>query len=61
MPLDNLKYSNRSKKEWQAIRALADDRIIVIKRTDKGSCVVVWDRMGYLLRSRKTIRRFERQ
>ena len=33
----------------QAIQPLADDRTIVIKRPDKGSCVVVWDRMDYLL------------
>ena len=28
-------------KEWQAIRALADDRSIVIKKAGKGSTVVV--------------------
>ena len=32
-----LGYSNLSKEEWDAIRSLADDRNIVIKRADKGS------------------------
>ena len=56
MPFDNLKHSNTSKEEWQAIRTLADDRTIVIKRADKvvtGSCKVVWDRMDYLLEAEK--------
>ena len=30
-----------SEKEWEALRGLAGDRHIVIKQTDKGSCVVV--------------------
>ena len=34
-----LGYSNLSKEEWDAIRSLADDRNVVIKRADKGSCV----------------------
>ena len=46
MPFDNLKYINTSKKKWQARRALADDRTFSIKKADKGSCVVVWDRMS---------------
>ena len=33
--------SNISKKEWNTLRGLADDRSIVIKQADKGSCVVV--------------------
>ena len=33
-----------SREEWQA-----NDRSIVIKRADKGPCVVVWDRKDYLL------------
>ena len=43
-----LGYSNLSKEEWDAIRSLADDRNIVIKRADKGSCVVIWDRNDYI-------------
>ena len=41
-------YSNLSKEEWDAIRSLADDRNIVIKRADKGSCVVIWDKNDYV-------------
>ena len=41
-------YSNLSKEEWDAIRSLADDRNIVIKRADKGSCVVIWHRNDYV-------------
>ena len=33
-----------SREEWQA-----NDRSIVIKKADKGPCVVVWDRNDYLL------------
>ena len=36
--------SNITKEEWEALRGLADDRSIVIKQADKGSCVVVWCR-----------------
>ena len=43
-----LGYSNLSKEEWDTIRSLADDRNIVIKRADKGSCVVIWDRNDYV-------------
>ena len=49
MTFGNLKHSKISKEEWQAIRALVNDRTIVIKRADKESCVIVWDRMDYLL------------
>ena len=38
-----LSYSNLSKEEWQAIRSLAEDRSIVIKKVEKRLCVVVWD------------------
>ena len=53
MAFDNLKRRNTSKEEWQAIRALVDDRAIAIKRADKGSCVVVWHRMDHLLEAEK--------
>ena len=35
------------------MRALADDRSIVIKKADKGSTVVVWDRNDYILDAEK--------
>ena len=36
-------YSNLSKEEWKAAHSLADHRNTVIKKADKGSCVVIWD------------------
>ena len=44
----NLGYSNFSKEEWQCERLLTNDRSIVIKKADKSSCVVVWDREDYI-------------
>ena len=35
------------------MRALADDRSIVIKKADKGSTVVVWDCNDYILDAEK--------
>ena len=49
-----LGYSNIS-KEWQAMRALAEDRSIVIKNADKGSTVVVWERNDYILQAEKQL------
>ena len=43
-----LRYSNLSKEEWEAVRTLADDRNIVVKKADKGSFVVIWDRNDYI-------------
>ena len=40
---------NLTKGEWLAMRSLADDRSIIIKQADKGSCVVVWDGNDYLV------------
>ena len=45
---DSLCYSNLSQKEWRAVRSLAEDRSIVTEKADKGSCVVVWDKWGYI-------------
>ena len=39
---------NLSKEESLAMRGLAEDRNIIIKPADKGSCVVVLDREGYI-------------
>ena len=39
-----VRHSNLSQEEWKAKRSLADDRNVVIKNADKGSCVVIWDR-----------------
>ena len=35
--------------------ALANDRSIVIKKADKGSCVVVWDRNDYIGEAEKQL------
>ena len=51
LPFERLRDNNTLKEEWQAIRALAIDRTIVIKKADKVSCVVVWDGTDYLLES----------
>ena len=53
MSFEDLKHSNTSKAEWHAVKDLADDRTIIIKKADDGSCVVVWDRMDYLLEDEK--------
>ena len=50
-----IRYSNLSKEEWIAMRSLADDRSIVIKKADKGSCIVVWDRNDYLREAEKQL------
>ena len=50
-----LSYSNLTKEEWLVVRSLADDRSIVIKKTDKGSCIVVWDRVDYILEAEKQL------
>ena len=39
---------NLSTEEGLAMTGLAQDRNIIIKPADKGSCVVVWDREGYI-------------
>ena len=53
---DSLRYSNLSQGEWRAVRSLADDRSIIIKKTDKGTCVVVWDRWDYVKEAEKQLR-----
>ena len=50
-----IRYSNLSKKEWIAIRSLADDRSIVIKKAGKGSCIVVWNKSDYLREAEKEL------
>ena len=41
-------YSSLSKEEWEAVSTLVDDRNIVIKKVDKGLCVIIWDRNDYI-------------
>ena len=40
-PKADIKYSNLSREEWTAITSLADDRHIIIKKADKGLCIVI--------------------
>ena len=49
------RYSNLSQEEWRAIRTSAEDRSIVIKKADKGSFIVVWDRADYLREAEKQL------
>ena len=37
----DIKYSNLSREEWNALRSLANDRNIIIKKADKGSYIVI--------------------
>ena len=50
-----LRYSNLSKEEWQGVLSLANDRNIVIKKADKGSCVVIWDCLDYIMQAEKQL------
>ena len=42
LPKADIIYSNLSREEWNAIRSLSDDRTTVIKKADKGLCIVIW-------------------
>ena len=50
-----LRYLNLSKEEWQTVRSLSTDRNIVIKKADKGSGVVIWDCLDYIMESEKQL------
>ena len=52
---ETIRYSNISKEEWIAMRSLADDKSIVTKKADKGSCIVVGDRNDYLREAEKQL------
>ena len=60
LPKADIKYSNLSREEWNAVRYLADDRNIIIKKADKGLCIVIWGRNNYLMEAEKqlVIRKF---
>ena len=51
----DLGYSNVYKEEWQCMHLLANDRSIVIKKADKGLCVVVWDHEDYIAEASKQL------
>ena len=48
-------FNNLSKEERDALHSLKNDNTIVIKGTDKGSAVVVWDREDYLKEAHKQL------
>ena len=50
-----VKHSNLSQEGWKAIRSLADDRNIVIKKAQKDSCVIIWDRNDYITEAEKQL------
>ena len=49
------KFNNLSKEERDALYSLKNDSTIVIKGTDKGFGVVVWDRKDYLKDAHKQL------
>ena len=51
-----LGYSNFTSEEWKALRSLAHDKQIVIKKADKGSCVMIWDRDDYLAEAERQLK-----
>ena len=55
LPKAVIKYSNPSREKWNTIRSLADDRSIIIKKADKGSCIVIWGRNDYLMEAEKQL------
>ena len=50
-----LRYSNLSKEKWLAVRSITDYHNIVIKKADKCSCVIIWDRSDYLIEVEKQL------
>ena len=48
-----LSYSSLTKEERLALNSLRDNTSIIIKKVDRGSCVVVWDRKNYLKEAKK--------
>ena len=55
IPKKLLGYSNFLKEEWECMRLLANDRSIVIKKVDKGLCVVVWNGGDYIAEAEKQL------
>ena len=55
LPKADIKYSNLSWEEWNAIRSLADDRSIIIKKVDNGLCIVIWSMNDRLMEAEKQL------
>ena len=56
VPASRLGYSNLSQGEWQAMWPLVDNRSMIIKKSDKGSSVVVWDHYDYIAEAEKQLK-----
>ena len=54
IPERNKDY-NLPKDEYLAMHSLENDRNIIIKPVDKGSSIVVWDRLDYLAEAEKQL------
>ena len=52
--VSHLGYSNFIRDEWKAI-SLADNWNIIIKKADKGSCAVVWERIDNIVAAEKQL------
>ena len=50
-----INYFNFPKEGWQPMRLLVNYRSVVIKKADKGSCVVVWDRGSYITETKRQL------
>ena len=55
LPKADIKYSNLSREKWNAIRSLANDSNVIIKKADKGSHIVIWGRNDCLLEAEKQL------
>ena len=49
-------YSNFTSEECKTMRFLAEDKQIVIKKAEKSSRVVVWDRDDYILETERQLK-----
>ena len=55
LPKADIRYSNLSWEEWNAIRSLADDRNIIIKKAAEELCIIIWGRNDYLMDAEKQL------
>ena len=55
LPKADIRYSNLSWEEWNAVRSLSDDRNIIIKKAAEGSCIIIWGRNDYLIEAEKQL------
>ena len=55
LPKADIKYSNVSQEEWNAITSLADDRNIIVKKPERGSFIVILGRNNYLMEAEKQL------